>query len=215
VQKVVTFIFKAVRKVYFGLGDVTSKLMTHIIFLGLNVRYKDFITSGIPYVSVASGGDFEIGAAFQMNNSLRSNPIGRAQRCIFFVDSGAKLKIGNNVGMSQAALVCHTGITIGNDVKIGAGVCIYDSDFHSLDPEIRRNSQLDLKNKIKAPVVIKDNVFIGAHSTILKGVSIGENAVIGACSVVTKNVPDNEIWGGNPARLIKRVPSNSDFAKYE
>jgi acetyltransferase-like isoleucine patch superfamily enzyme len=215
VQKVFTLIFKGIRKVSFGLGDVTSKLRSHIIFLGLNVRYKDFMTSGIPYVSVASGGDFEIGTAFQMNNSLRSNPIGRAQRCIFFVDSGAKLKIGNNVGMSQAALVCHTGITIGNDVKIGAGVCIYDSDFHALDPEIRRNPQLDLKSKMKAPVVIKNNVFIGAHSTILKGVSVGENAVIGACSVVTKNIPDNEIWGGNPARFIRKVPSNSDLGKYE
>lgn len=45
----------------------------------------------------------------------------------------------------------------------------------------------------KAPVVIKDNVFIGAHCLILKGVTIGENSVIGAVSIVTKNTPDNEI----------------------
>lgn len=53
-------------------------------------------------------------------------------------------------------------------------------------------------------IVIGENVFIGAGTTVLKGVRIGDNAVIGSCSVVTRDVPDNEIWGGNPARFIKR-----------
>jgi acetyltransferase-like isoleucine patch superfamily enzyme len=57
----------------------------------------------------------------------------------------------------------------------------------------------------KRPVVINDNVFIGAHSTILKGVTIGKNSVIGACSVITKDIPDNEIWAGNPAKFIKSI----------
>lgn len=54
-------------------------------------------------------------------------------------------------------------------------------------------------------IVIGENVFIGAGTTVLKGAHIGNNAVIGACSVVTREVPENEIWGGNPARLIKRI----------
>lgn len=52
-------------------------------------------------------------------------------------------------------------------------------------------------------VKIENNVFIGAHTTILKGVTIGSNAIIGACSVITKDIPANEIWAGNPARFIK------------
>jgi len=54
-------------------------------------------------------------------------------------------------------------------------------------------------------VHIMKNVFIGAHSTILKGVNIGENSIIGSGSVVTKSVPSNEIWGGNPAKFIRNI----------
>ena len=68
---------------------------------------------------------------------------------------------------------------------------------------MRQNPQTD-KPSTK-PVIIKQNVFIGAHSTILKGVTIGENSIIGACSVVTKNIPDNEVWAGNPAKYIKHL----------
>ena len=49
------------------------------------------------------------------------------------------------------------------------------------------------------------NVFIGAHCTILKGVTIGKNAVVGACSVVTTSVPGNQLWAGNPARFVRNI----------
>ena len=73
---------------------------------------------------------------------------------LFFVDRDVKLTIGNNVGISQAALICHQEITLGNHVKIGGGVKIYDTDFHSLDAEIRR-SQEDLQHKVKALYLLK------------------------------------------------------------
>ena len=84
-------------------------------------------------------------------------------------------------------------------------MCIYDSDFHSLDPKVRVNSELDRQSQNKLPVFIEDNVFIGAHSTVLKGVTIGKNSIVGACSVVVKNIPANEIWAGNPARFIRKL----------
>ncbi len=180
---------------------IICKLIFYINF----VNHKDFLTSGLPYVSIALGGKCSIDTGFKMNNGLKSNPIGRAQPCILFVDRGASLVIGKNVGISSVAIVAHHSITISDNVKIGGGVCIYDTDFHSLNADVRLNASSDQKAKKCLPVLIGSNVFIGAHSTILKGVTIGENSVVGACSVVTKTIPANEVWAGNPARYIKSV----------
>ena len=55
-------------------------------------------------------------------------------------------------------------------------------------------------------VHIKEYAFIGAHTIICKPVTIGRGAIVGAGSVITKDIPDNEIWAGNPARLIRKRP---------
>lgn len=179
-------------------------ICTHILFKGNNITYSTFRTSGIPYVMVARGGKCSIGKNFAMNNGIKGNPIGVYRKCTFFVDKNANLNIGCHVGISQTALICHKSITIGNYVKIGGGVSIFDTDFHALNPIIR-NSKNDIKNRIEKPVIIKDNAFIGVHSIILKGVTIGENSIIGAGSVVTKSIPDNQIWAGNPAKFIRNI----------
>jgi acetyltransferase-like isoleucine patch superfamily enzyme len=204
-QKVVTLLYKAIRKVILLVRNGMDKLIAWIILYGNNVKFGKFETNGFPYVSVAQGGSCIIGDDFQMNNGNIGNPIGRPQRCIFFVDRGAKLVIGESVGMSSTAIIAHQRIEIGDYVKIGGGVCIYDTDFHSLDAESRRKPESDIKLKRNKPVRIGDNVFIGAHSTILKGVEIGENSIIGACSVVTKSIPANEIWAGNPTQFLKKI----------
>lgn len=197
-------IYKIFRKIYHITSKPFEKIITKIIFIGNNVNYTSFGTSGIPYVMVARGGKFKIGFNFIMNNGIKGNPIGSYRKCTFFVDRNAELIIGNNVGISQTALICHKKIIIGDNVKIGGGVSVYDTDFHSLDPEIRK-SENDIKNRIEKPIHIKDNAFIGAHSIVLKGVTIGENSIIGAGSVVTKSVPDNQIWAGNPAKFIRDI----------
>lgn len=203
-MKLFNIVYKIAKKILNLISSGISLVATKIVFNGNTVSYSSFNTNGIPYVMVARGGKFSIGKNFAMNNGIKGNPIGCYERCTFFVDRGAVLTIGDNVGMSQAALICHKSITIGNYVKIGGGVCIYDTDFHSLDPVIRRGSE-DLKNRAEKPVVIGNDVFIGAKSIILKGVTIGENSVIGAGSVVTKSVPANQIWAGNPARFIRNI----------
>lgn len=179
-----------------------NKVITIIKLKGNGVIYNNFRCSGTPYIMVARGGRCIIGSNFAMNNSIKGNPIGSYRKCTIFVDRNAELRIGNNVGISQTALICHKSITIEDNVKIGGGVSIFDTDFHSLDPSIR-NSKNDLKYRKEKPVIIKNNAFIGAHSIILKGVTIGENSIIGAGSVVTKSVPDNQIWAGNPAKFIR------------
>lgn len=175
-----------------------------LLFYIHGIQFKNIDSTGIPYISIAKGGKCSIDNGLRMHNGLTGNPIGRPQRCVFFVDNGATLKIGKNVGISSTALVAHIGITIGDNVKIGGGVCIYDTDFHALNAHDRNNSDKDMALKQKKTVIIGNNVFIGAHSTILKGVNIGDNAIIGACSVVTKDIPENEIWAGNPAKFLKK-----------
>ena len=178
--------------------------LVFILLKGNNVKFKKVSSSGVPYIMVARGGKMTIGDNFKMNNGIKGNPIGCYSRCTFFVDKDAELIIGNNVGISQTAIICHKKITIGDDVKIGGGVKIYDTDFHSLDPLIRTSKE-DTNYKILAPVIIKDRAFIGAYSIILKGVTIGKNSIIGAGSVVTKSVPENQIWAGNPAKFIREI----------
>lgn len=203
-QKIATILYKIIRKILVSLILLSNKFATWVILYCNNVQFQRFQTTGVPYVSIARGGNCLIKSNFRMNNGNLGNPIGRPQRCILFVDRGASLSIGENVGISSTAIVAHQQITIGNNVKIGGGVCIYDTDFHSLDPKSRQNVSDDKAQKRNKPVSIGDNVFIGAHSTILKGVSIGDNSIIGACSVVTRSIPENEIWAGNPAKFIKK-----------
>ena len=107
-----------------------------------------------------------------------------------------KISIGNNVGISNTAIVSAESIVIDDNVMIGGSCKIYDTDFHSIRYEYRMQ---------KPDTHIKEGAFIGAHSIILKGVIIGKHSVIGAGSVVTKSVPDDEIWAGNPAHFIRKV----------
>jgi acetyltransferase-like isoleucine patch superfamily enzyme len=165
----------------------------------------NYITYGYPKISIAKTGNLKIGSNFSLNSNYASNLIGRQQKTIISVSESAELIIGNNVGISSTAIICTKNIRIGNNVKIGGNTCIYDTDFHSLVTEERTSIPEITKNVKKKPVIIHDNVFIGAHSTILKGVTIGKNSIIGACSVVSKNIPENEIWAGNPAVFIKKL----------
>ena len=75
---------------------------------------------------------------------------------------------------------------------------IFDSDFHELHPDRRRGGTPRM-----APVVLEENVFVGDHAIILKGVTIGADSVIGAGSVVTGSIPPGVIAAGNPARVVR------------
>jgi acetyltransferase-like isoleucine patch superfamily enzyme len=128
---------------------------------------------------------------------------GRSQQCLFVAAIGAEIIIGDNVGLTSVAIVAHERITIGNDVKIGVNTVIYDTDFHSLDAQFRNQHPESIEGVKNKPVIICDGVFIGGHSTILKGVTIGRNSIVGAGSVVFQSIPDEQIWAGNPAKYVR------------
>lgn len=170
-----------------------------VIYLQLKLFSVHFLSlpkiSGVIYL--LSTGKMIIGKNVTITSSRRGNPIGGECRTTIVVLSKAVLTIGNNCGLSNCTIYCACEIKIEDNVFIGGGVKIYDTDFHSIDPIARIN--LKDSNIKKAPIRLGLNSFIGAYSIILKGVTIGENAVIGAGSVVTRDIPPNEIWAGNPA----------------
>ena len=150
------------------------------------------------------GGRLEIGESFVCNNSVNSNSIGLIQPCVFNVAiDDSFIKIGNNVGISGSTINSASSIIIGDNVIIGSGCLITDTDSHPLDFEGRQVG--DMSKTKTSPIIIKEGAFIGARSIILKGVTIGQHSVIGAGSVVTKSVPDNVVACGNPAIVIRTL----------
>ena len=204
-QKIIVLFFKGFRLVKAKFLKPIDWFMSYFIFYVNGVEFSSFNNHGWPRVNVGRGGKCLIGKGFKSNNREMSNPIGRFNRCSIIVGNKGILLIGKNVGMSSTAIVCNQHIEIGDNVNIGGNVAIYDTDFHSLNPQDRLVRSVDIAGTITKPIMIGNNAFIGAHSTILKGVNIGNNAIIGACSVVTKDVPANEIWAGNPAKFIKKT----------
>lgn len=148
-------------------------------------------------------GQVSIGDNVRITSCRETNPIGGDTKMVIHAKAGSRISIGNNVGISNSAIIAMDSVTIEDNVLVGGSCKIYDNDFHSTSYEVRMK---DVNGGIKAkPVLIKEGAFIGAHSIILKGVTIGRHSVIGAGSVVTKDVPDGEIWAGNPAKFIKKL----------
>lgn len=146
--------------------------------------------------------NLQIGDNVKINSGF-INPVGNEVCTSFSTVDNARINIGNNVGMSNATLYARAGINIEDDVIIGGGCRIYDTDFHPIPYEYRvKNLKQEIVSKV---VTVKKGAFIGAHTVILKGVEIGEKSVIGAGSVVTKSIPAGEIWAGNPARFIRKI----------
>ena len=116
----------------------------------------------------------------------------------FFTDCGKNITVGERVFInSGCCFQDQGGIEIGDDVLIGQQVVIATLN-HDLHPEKRGNM-------LPKPVKIGNKVWIGAHATILPGVTIGDGAVVAAGAVVTKDVPANAVVAGVPAKIIKEI----------
>ena len=115
-----------------------------------------------------------------------------------YVNIGKFTRIGKNVYINHLCSMLDMGtITIGDNVLIGPKVNLL-SEEHPLDPSKR-------KALMVRPVVIKNGAWIGAGATILPGVTVGENSIVAAGAMVNKDVPDNTIVGGIPAKVIKNI----------
>ena len=116
----------------------------------------------------------------------------------FHTDCGKNITVGENVFINACCkFQDQGGITIGNGVLIGHNVTLATLN-HDERPQYRQNIY-------PKPIKIGDNVWIGSNATILSGVTIGNGAIIGANAVVTKDVPENIIVAGIPAKIIRKI----------
>lgn len=119
----------------------------------------------------------------------------------FRCDYGCNIHVGENlVANFNLTILDEAEVRIGDNVFIGPNVSIFTA-CHPLDSE-RRDKNIQWAR----PVTIGNSVWIGGDTTVLPGITIGSNVVIGAGSVVTRDVPDNTVVAGNPAKKIKRLP---------
>lgn len=161
--------------------------------------------AGMPIVRLVAGSTISIARGFVATSWASFQVIGVPHAVILrTLTPTASISIGENCGVSGAAIVAAERITIGTGCLIGSGALIVDTDFHPVNSANRRFAPLPEPVE-RHRVTIGDNVFIGARAIVLKGTTIGDNAVIGAGSVVSGSVPANSVFAGNPAVSIKQI----------
>jgi acetyltransferase-like isoleucine patch superfamily enzyme len=121
-----------------------------------------------------------------------------------FVEIQKNATVGRRCKISSHTFVCE-GVTIEDNVFIGHGVMfINDSYPRATTPDGEIQTEKDWRVE---RTIVKSGASIGSGATILSKVVIGENAIVGAGSVVTRDVPPNTIVAGNPAKMVRAIPS--------
>jgi acetyltransferase-like isoleucine patch superfamily enzyme len=133
----------------------------------------------------------------------------------FNLEPDGYLEIGDDCILVGPVFMCAGRIVLGRRIHLSYNVTIADSDFHPLDPDLRRADAIanapqgDRSRRPRVhsqPVTIEDDVEIGIGAIVLKGVTIGRGARIGAGAVVTRDVPPGAKLAGNPARDQEVTP---------
>ena len=198
----IRLVYKAIWTVCFVIRSKVDTFLFRFLLTILGViKGKGIQAYGaIPMLRInKAAGTIQIGDNCVFNNF---NDAGWYSKCSLWVRPHAQIIIGEHCGFNGVLLYAAQRIEIGRHVKVGGGTRIFDSDFHSLNFIERRNTDKGTKT---APVVIGDDVFIGTNCIICKGVTIGARSIIAAGSVVVKSIPSDEIWGGNPAKFIRKI----------
>lgn len=176
--------------------------LAYLICKGVKIDFT-WDLFGIPRIKKNAGADIIIGKRFCMVSNSRYNSIGVFQPVMLYaVGKNSRIEIGNDVGISGATVSTLKSVTIGDNVLIGSGALIVDNDAHPIKRNGRRYGKKFVKSE---PIVIGNEVFIGARAIILKGVTIGDGSTVGAGSVVTHSIPPSSIVAGNPASMIRKI----------
>lgn len=191
----------------------TAKIHTNVI-IGENCTIGEFVIIGEPASGLQSGQRETI---IGENALIRShtviyagNRIGNDFQTGHAVVIREENEIGNNVSIGTGSILEHH-IKVADNVRLHSNVFV--PEYTVLEEQCwlgpcvvltnaKYPASLDAKNNLKG-ALIKRKAKIGANATILPGIIVGDNALIGAGSVVTKNVPQNTIVAGNPARMMR------------
>lgn len=182
---------------------IFSKLLKIPYLLSLHLKLKLY---GVKYgrkvrgnrVMLKNVGKIQIGNRVSLNSYPGGDPhkTSLQTHC-----KDSLILIGDNCNLNGTMIHCRTTVTLGSYCLFGPGSKIVDNDSHRVSIDIAERR----KSPNGAPVLIEDNVWVGMNSLILKGVTIGKNSIVAAHSVVTKNVPENVLVAGNPAKIIKSL----------
>jgi UDP-2-acetamido-3-amino-2,3-dideoxy-glucuronate N-acetyltransferase len=150
--------------------------------------------------------DVKIGKDVKLSKfiNLYGCSIGNGTKIGAFVEIQKNSVIGENCKISSHTFICE-GVTIGNNCFIGHGVMFINDNYpRSASADGTLETEEDWADRF-VKTKIENNVSIGSNATILGNVTIGNGALIGAGSVVTSDVPQGQIWAGNPAQMIRDI----------
>jgi acetyltransferase-like isoleucine patch superfamily enzyme len=174
------------------------------------------LPADIPGNVIVGTGTVLTGRPFRRFRSVEPDSVSIGAHCTLdhstlAVGERGRLSIGDHCYFTSAVVLCEEEVRIGNYVVFGWNTTLSDSDFHPLDPAQRVQDAIALspipggvaRPPISAkPVVIEDDVWLGAAVVVLKGVTIGAGSWIEPGSVVTSNVPPRSRVAGNPGRVL-------------
>jgi maltose O-acetyltransferase len=142
---------------------------------------KDPVVLGSPVIDAT---DLEIGDGFRVWSAHRQT----------LITGAGRIRIGNDCFVNAGTIIfSELAVTLGNDVALANEVYVMDSPSHGIEG----------RNPEPKPVVIGDGTWVGARAIVLPGVTIGRRVAVGAGAVVTRDVPDDVLVAGNPARVVR------------
>jgi maltose O-acetyltransferase len=172
------------------LGDVGAVLRAKYYFRSARQLGKRVRLWGHP--SVYNDGDLRIGDRARLVSTVATLELAVGPDATLDIGSGAFINYGCSIG---ATLL----VRIGPNTSIGTHVIMMDNDFHRVEPE-RRQDIPDSR-----PIVLEENVWLGARVIVLRGVTIGAHSVVAAGSVVTRDVPARTLVSGVPAKVVRSL----------
>lgn len=191
------FIIISLRYVFYTFLRIVCSLSSRLyLFLNGVDCERGVETRGWLHVYRRKDSIIKLGENCRFNSLAYYNHIGLNHRCsLATMGVNTCIIIGKNCGISSSSITAFKRIEIGDNVRIGANCVIMDADFHFDDP----------RSGEPQPIKIGNRVWLGANVVVMKGVTIGDNSIIGMNSVVTKDIPENSVAVGSPARVIRQL----------
>ncbi len=192
-------------------GVISRARAQYLHSRGVRWKSRPRVNGGVR-LRISRKGAIQLGRRVVITSDWRYNDLGvGSPTTLIALGPDATIIIGDDTGISGASISAMSEILIGERVLIGSGVVITDNDHHPLVMDAPATRRYSGKTGVAVDAIrVENDVFIGAHSIVLKGVTIGEGSVIGAGSVVTTSIPGNCVAAGNPCRVIRTFTAESE-----